>query len=195
MAVVILGATGGTGRHLVQQARDRGLELRAVSRRPGPDMVRADVHDPASIAQVIGPDDEVVSALGVAARAEAGTLTAGAKAVIAARPRHIVWLGAMGTGPSASRISGLTRRFLRTGFGAEYPDKVAADTSILEAGGTVVHSGLLGNGPDDPRITLAPLADLPHRFWPLGAPRATVARLMLDEVATLRGGLLGITQP
>ncbi|MFG1606570.1 NAD(P)-dependent oxidoreductase [Actinoplanes sp. NPDC049265] len=194
MAIVILGATGGTGRHLVRQALDRGLDVRAASRRPAPDMVRADVHDPASIAALIGPDDVVVSALGVSARAEAGTLTAGARAVLAARPRHIIWLGAMGVGRSAPKISAFTRRLLRTAFGPEQPDKEAADTAILDAGGTVVHSGMLGDGPDNPEITLARLADLPHRFWPMGAPRATVARLMLDEVASPRAGLLGITR-
>jgi uncharacterized protein len=194
MTLVILGATGGIGRHLVGQAGARGLDVLAVARRTAPGVVRADVHDPASIAAVVGPDDVVVSALGVTARTEVGTLTAGAEAVVAARPRHIIWLGAMGTGRSAPKIGAVTRRLLRTGFGAEHTDKVTADTTILEAGGTVVHSGMFRDAPDQPAITLAPVADLPHRFWPMGAPRATVARLMLDEATSPRPGLLGVTR-
>ncbi|MEV6636192.1 NAD(P)H-binding protein [Actinoplanes sp. NPDC051470] len=185
MAVVILGATGGTGRQLVRQAEDRGLEVRALARSLG-----ADVH--AGLSEVIGPDDVVISALGVTRRSEAGTLTAGARAVIAAKPRHIIWLGAMGTGPSAASVSAFTRRILRVGFGAEYGDKVTADTAILDAGGTVVHSGPLSDKPDDTRVTLRPPASMRRQFFPAGAPRATIARLMLDEAVEPRGGVLAV---
>ncbi|GLZ00070.1 NAD(P)H-binding protein [Actinoplanes sp. NBRC 103695] len=194
MAVVILGASGGTGRHLVRIAGERGLDVRALARTPGAGFVLADVHDPASIAAAVAPDDVLVSALGLRRRADAGTLIAGARAAVAARPRRIVWLGATGTGPSAAKVSGFTRRLLRAGFGAEHTDKETADAVILNAGGTVVHSGVMSDRVDRPGITLVPLAALPHRFWPAGAPRATIARLMLDEAvaAAPRTGVLAV---
>lgn len=136
----------------------------------------------------------LVSALGIRRRADVGTLIAGARSVVAARPRRILWLGAMGTGPSAAKVSGFTRRLLRIGLGAEHTDKETADAVILNAGGAVVHSGVLTDGADRPGTTLVPLASLPRRFWPAGAPRATIARLMLDEAvaAVPRDGVLAV---
>lgn len=201
MPVVVLGASGGTGRQLVRAALDRGHEVRALVRDPSRaalvqeprlTVVRADVHDGASIAAAITEDDVVVSGLGVTAKTEAGTLTAGARAVAAARPRRVVWLGAIGTGPSAPVVGGLLRVVLRAGLGAEYDDKVAADATVLEAGGVVLHAGPLSDRDDDPRLRAVRLDRARHRPFPNGAPRATVARLMIDAVGQSPDGLLVI---
>jgi uncharacterized protein len=190
MRITVLGATGGTGRHLVTQAVERGHQVDAVVRDPGHSALaahprltiyRGDVHDAASIASAITPESVVVSGLGVASKNEAGTLTAGARAVVAARPARIVWLGAIGTGRSASAVGRLTASLLRAGFGAEYDDKVAADTTVLDAGGTVLHSGPLSDQADDAGTRTLPLSAAGRRFFPHRTPRATVARLMLDE--------------
>jgi NAD(P)-dependent dehydrogenase (short-subunit alcohol dehydrogenase family) len=193
MRVTVLGATGGTGRHLVTQALARGHQVDAVVRDPGraawpadPRLTihRGDVHDPASIADVIAPGSVVVSGLGVASKKEAGTLAAGARAVVAAHPARIVWLGAIGTGRSAQTVGRLTARLLRAGFGAEYDDKVTADTTVLGAGGTVLHSGPLTDQADDPGTRAVPLSAAGRRFFPHRTSRATIARLMLDEAET-----------
>lgn len=189
MTLVVLGATGGTGRHLVSQALDRGLEVRAVVRHPETaqlpaddrlTVVRGDVHEVASITAAIGPGDILVSGLGPATRAEASTLTAGARAVIAAGPRRIVWLGAAGTGPSSSTTSAFTRRFLKTGLGSEHTAKEAADAAIIKADGMVVHVGPLLGKHDKPELTLVPVTRATPTFWPTSGARVTVARLMLD---------------
>jgi putative NADH-flavin reductase len=141
MRITVLGATGGTGRYLVTRALERGHQVDAIVRDPGRAALPADprltihqgdVHDAAFVAAAIAPGSVVVSGLGVRSKKEAGTLTAGAQAVVAARPARIVWLG------------------------AEYHDKVAADAAVLEA-------------------------DAGRRFFPHRTPRATIARLMLDE--------------
>ena len=192
MRIVVLGASGGTGRELVIHALAGGHQVRALVRNPDSagfaphpqlEVVRADVNDAASVAAAIGPDDVVVSGLGVRGRAETGTLTAGARAVVAAHPARIVWLGASGTGPSAAKVGGVTAWLLRRMFGPEYDDKVTADTAVLAAGGTVVHSGPLSDKADDARLTLAPLAAVRRRLFPYGASRISVARLMI-ELAT-----------
>ncbi|MFI6274389.1 inositol monophosphatase family protein [Streptomyces sp. NPDC050988] len=53
--------------------------------------VAGDVHDAASIAAVMDGDSVVLSALGTD---RAGTLLTGARAVVAAGPRRVIWLGA-----------------------------------------------------------------------------------------------------
>jgi|HubBroStandDraft_2_1064218.scaffolds.fasta_scaffold79573_2 NAD(P)-dependent dehydrogenase (short-subunit alcohol dehydrogenase family) len=193
MRVTVLGATGGTGRHLVTQALERGHQVGAVVRDPGhaalpahPHLTvyRGDVHDAASIADAIAPGSVVVSGLGVTSKKEVGTLTAGARAVVAAHPARIVWLGAIGTGRSASAVGRLTARLLRAGFGAEYDDKVTADAAVLDAGGTVLHSGPLSDQADDPGTRALPVSAAGRRFFPHRTSRATIARLMLDEAET-----------
>ncbi|GAA1619103.1 NAD(P)H-binding protein [Actinoplanes couchii] len=206
MTLVVLGATGGTGRHLVSLALGRGLKVRALVRNPATaqlptddrlSVVRADVHDAAGIAAAIGPDDILVSGLGPASRAEASTLTAGAHAVIAAAPHRIVWLGAAGTGPSAATTSSFTRRFLKTGLGPEHTAKELADTAILEAGGTLIHVGPLLGKQDKPHLTLVLLSRAARTFWPTSGPRVTVARLMLDAATaeTPGSGVLLVRPP
>src|SRR5207249_2568385 len=73
MRLTIFGATGGTGRQLVEQALDAGHEvtavLRDVSRLPVEHQrlsrIRADVLDPGDIEPAIEASDAVFSALGV----------------------------------------------------------------------------------------------------------------------------------
>src|ERR1700678_4158898 len=205
MRITVLGATGGTGRHLVAQALGRGHQVDVIVRDPASAALpasprltihRGDVHDPASIAAAISPGSAVVSGLGVSGKSQAGTLTAGARAVVAAQPARIVWLGAIGTGRSADAVGRLTARLLRAGFGAEYTDKTTADTTVLGAGGTVLHSGPLSAKPHHPAPRARPLSAAGRRFFPHRTSRATVARLMLDEAeAPQHPGQLIIPQP
>ena len=203
MRVTVLGATGGTGRELVTQALDRGYEVDAIVRDPdragtllptSPQLTlhQGDAHDAASVAAAITPGSVVLSALGIASKKDAGTLTAGARAVVAAAPARIVWLGAIGTGSSARLVGRLTALLLRAGFGAEYGDKAGADAAVLAAGGTVLHSGPLTGKPDDKATRAVPLPAARRRFFPHSTPRATVARLMLDaaESAEYPGGII-----
>jgi putative NADH-flavin reductase len=73
MRLTIFGATGGTGKHLVEQALAAGHEVTAVVRDPmrltvplqaGLHVVTADVMDPVAIAPEVDGADAVLSALG-----------------------------------------------------------------------------------------------------------------------------------
>ncbi|MDP9794256.1 hypothetical protein J2S43_002768 [Catenuloplanes nepalensis] len=110
---------------------------------------------------------------------DAVRLTAGARAVAAAGPDHVVWLGAYGTGPSARRAGPLLRTIL-TMLG-DLDDKVTADAIILEAGGTVFHSGPLSHGPIAPSHRTTTVDGTPRRLFPSRISRATVAAAILDE--------------
>src|SRR5580692_6569073 len=194
MQLTILAASGGTGRELARQALERGHTVTAVARTPGridvPDSARltriaADVHDPDSMKAALRDSEVVLSGLGVADGDPPGTLTAGARAVTEAQPQRIVWLGAIGTGPSA-QAGGLLVRSLFRAMRAKLEDKVAADAIVLRAGGTVFHAGPLGNGPLSPARRTVGLDAYPRRIFPAGVSRATVAAAMLDEAESPR---------
>lgn len=194
MNVTILAASGAVGLALTRQALDRGHTVTAIARTPAritvPDSplltrVAADVRDPDSIAKALRGSGIVVSGLGVAKGDKPGVLTAGAQAVVDARPERIIWLGAYGTGPSA-RAAGFATRTLLKAMGAELADKVSADAAVLAAGGTVFHSGPFAAGPVSPTRRTVGLDATPKRFFPARVSRETVAAAMLDEAQTPR---------
>ncbi|MES4892535.1 NAD(P)H-binding protein [Streptomyces sp. NPDC096012] len=96
MRIAVFGATGPTGRRLVEQALAAGHEVVAVTRRPGSLSARpglavavADATDPAAADAAIDGTDAVLSALG--ARFSKGTITtysASATVITGAMVRH-----------------------------------------------------------------------------------------------------------
>ena len=191
MHLTILAASGRTGLALTRQALRRGHTVTAIARDPGrvivPDAtglrtVAGDVGDPASIAAAVGPDSVVLSALGTD---RAGVLLAGAKALVAAGPRRVIWLGAYGTGRSAEaagEAAGVLGRLL----GDRLADKVEADGTVLAAGGTVFHAGLLSDGPESRTRRTVGLDAAPPLDLEAKVSRETVAAAMLDEAETPR---------
>ncbi|MGK5684021.1 NAD(P)-dependent oxidoreductase [Actinoplanes sp. URMC 104] len=191
MNLTVLAASGRTGAELVRQALRRGHTVTAIARDPARIAVAdspalrktaADVEDAGSIAAVIDADSVVLSALGTD---RAGVLAAGANAVIAARPRRIIWLGAYGTGRSAG-AAGKAAESLGAMLGDRLADKVRADDFVLAACGTVFHACLLGEGPESPDRRTVGLADAPPLDFSQKISRATVAAAMLDEAETSR---------
>jgi uncharacterized protein YbjT (DUF2867 family) len=194
MQLTILAASGGTGRELTRQALDRGHTVIAIGRTPAridvPDSaqltrIAADVRDPDSMKAALRDSQVVLSALGVAKGDPPGTLTAGARAVTDADPQRIIWLGAIGTGPSA-RAGGLIVRSAFRAMRATLDDKVTADAMVLRAGGAVFHAGPLTSGPLSPDRRTVGLDAYPRRLFPAGVSRATVAAAMLDEAESPR---------
>jgi uncharacterized protein len=192
MKLTVLAATGATGRELTRQALERGHTVTAVARRPeriagdGLTRIAADVRDPDSVTRAVDPGTVVLSGLGLADGDEPGVLAAGARAVLAAGSQRVIWLGALGTGASAAAAGWATRTLLRTFMRAELPDRVAADSAVLAAGGTVFHAGPMSNGSLAPARRTVGLAGLPRRFFPARVSRATVAAAMLDEAESPR---------
>ncbi|RSM87453.1 flavin reductase [Kibdelosporangium aridum] len=191
MNLTVLAASGRTGLAITRQALERGHTVTAIARDPGRitlpgsaslRTVAGDVTDPASIAAVIDADSVVLSALGTD---QTGVLRAGAKAVVAAGPRRVIWLGAYGTGVSAD-VAGDAASVLVTLLGERLADKVEADDIVLAAGGTVFHAGVLSDGPASPSRRTVGLRAAPP--FDLGAKvsRESVAAAMLDEAEAPR---------
>ena len=197
MKLAILGATGGTGRELIRQALDRGHQVSALVRDPSradfghhPALrsVRVDVNDPQSLADAVDAETTLLSGLGQSKGGQPGVLATGAQAAVAAGPARIIWLGALGTGASESAGGWLVRAVLRLFLAKELPDKVAADTTVLRAGGTVFHAGPLSTSPESGTRRTVGLDGVPARWFPASVSRATVAAAMLDEAEAPRFG-------
>ncbi|MDX3194659.1 NAD(P)H-binding protein [Streptomyces sp. MN03-5084-2B] len=198
MNLTVLAASGRTGLALTREALRRGHTVTAIARDPGridvPTSARlhkvaGDVEDPASLALA---GSTVLSGLGTD---RAGVLSAGAKAVVAAGPARIIWLGAYGTGQSAA-VAGEAAGALAKLLGDRLGDKVEADATILAAGGTVFHAGLLTDGPESPRRRTVALNAGPPLDFEAVISRATVAAAMLDEAETPRfAGAIALPLP
>jgi putative NADH-flavin reductase len=167
MRITLFGATGGTGRQVIAQARDAGHRVTAVVRDPAalqPDggwltVVRADVTDPESIAAPIEGADAVVSALGPRPGAPATICGDGARTIVEAMEktgvRRLVAVSASGPyvdagdGPVTRYVAKpILQRLLRAGF---------ADLKRMEE--IIRTSGLDWTIMRPPRLTNKPLTD------------------------------------
>jgi putative NADH-flavin reductase len=116
MKLTIVAATGGIGRHLLDQALAAGHDVTAVVRDPAKlsrevRAVAVDLTDPdpAALESAVGGTDAVLSGLGPRSRADAGVTARGTRAVVdamhATGVRRIVVVSAapVGTVPSPGR--------------------------------------------------------------------------------------------
>uniref|UniRef100_UPI000D3C57C9 NAD(P)-dependent oxidoreductase n=1 Tax=unclassified Variovorax TaxID=663243 RepID=UPI000D3C57C9 len=147
--VLVLGATGGTGRLIVEQALARGHDVHALVRSPqkasglaGATILQGDARDERALRRALEGKDAVISALGTPASPwrEVTALSTATRALVDAMRaqgvRRLVCITGMGAGDSAGH-GGLV--FDRLIFPALLR-KVYADKDRQEA--IVRHSGL-----------------------------------------------------
>ena len=121
MKVLVVGATGGTGRHVVRRLLERGDAVRAFARRPADiterherlEVVEGDARDAASINRAVQGVDAVISAFGPRSlKKDDLQETLARNLVLAMRARgvkRLVNLSAWGAGDSAGK-AGLSSR-------------------------------------------------------------------------------------
>jgi uncharacterized protein YbjT (DUF2867 family) len=95
MKVIVFGATGTVGGHVVSRLCDEGHEVTAFSRRPGPATatpnlrhVNGDALDPDAVAAAVSGQDAVVITLGAGASRRSRVRSEGTLNVISAMHRH-----------------------------------------------------------------------------------------------------------
>jgi putative NADH-flavin reductase len=125
MKLVIFGASGGTGQHLVQQALAQGHTVTASARHPdsilaapspGLTVVQGDVHDAAAVSAVIAGHDAVLSGLGARTLGRSDVLHVGVGNILAGMAAHgvrrIIVLGASGAAEDAGQHLGAGTRLM-----------------------------------------------------------------------------------
>jgi putative NADH-flavin reductase len=167
MKLVIFGASGGTGQHLVQQALAQEHTVTAFARRPesilavpspGLTVVQGDVHDAAAVSAVIAGHDAVLSGLGARNLGKSDVLEVGVRNILAGMAAHgvrrIIVLGASGAASDAGQhqsagtrllLKLISATILREPFRSQWEQE-----RQLEASGTdytIVRPPRLLNGP------------------------------------------------
>ncbi len=111
MKILILGATGGTGRLIVRDALEKGHSVVALVRSkaraselPGADIIEGDVCDEGTLTSALNGCEAVVTSLGtgVSLFREVSLLTVATRALIAAMTRNgvhrLICVSALGVG-------------------------------------------------------------------------------------------------
>lgn len=162
MKLLILGATGGTGKHLVAQALEAGHDVTAFARpaaRPGPEPPRlrvivGDLQDVTALGEAMRGQDAVISGIGRGYSFKSEQLIERTVPVIlaamkAAGVRRLVFTSALGVGPSAADSPIMARLFFRTLLRGIYADKLIGDQLIRssDVDWTIVQPSQLTDGP------------------------------------------------
>ena len=202
--LLILGATGGTGRQLVDQALAAGHDVTAFVRDPNKltdgrvRIVVGDImQDSSTLDDATRGQDVVISALGRGLSFKpAGLIAHAAPKIIGAMERagvrRLIFESAFGLGPTWPDAPFGPRMFVRTLLRRIYADKAIGEAAIRQSSldWTIVHPVGLTNGPRTGRTRIA--EHLPLRGFPT-VSRADVAAVMLgliDDPATVRKTLL-----
>jgi putative NADH-flavin reductase len=190
--IAVIGATGRTGRHVVEQALARGHEVMAIARTPenvgvthdGLALQSADVRDLDAMTGAIGGAEAVVSALGTgSSRAATDVYSLGVANEMAAMHSHgirrLAVISASPAGPRAEQPL-LERRLamplLERFFGGLYADMRRMEAVLADA-----HDGLDWVALRPPRLVSKP-ATGDYRIDTRPLPRART--LTYGDLAT-----------
>lgn len=142
MKIVVFGANGGIGAHVVEQALEAGHEVTAVARRPETvtrqhknlQIIKGDALVPASLHQVIAGQDVVVSALGVRDRAPTTVYSQGVANIMqtmqTTHVNRILCISASGLEPGIWWQWIASRIFLWRAFKHMYTDLVRMENNV-----------------------------------------------------------------
>ena len=195
MKLLILGATGPTGRQLVRQALEAGHSVAALVRdkrkvTESIEVIEGDAADSSVVAASVRGRDAVLSALGTSKSFKGGIMTRAVTLLLPAMEqagvKRLILVSAFGVGESFNDASAIQKFFFRTVLRSIYADKATAD-AMIEASPlqwTIVWPVALTNGPRTgnyrvgehlklgsfPRVSRADVADfmmreLTERAW------------------------------
>ena len=195
--ILVLGATGGTGRSIVTQALARGNEVTVLVRSPekaadlkGAKVVVGDARDERTLRQALKGQDAAISALGTPASPfrEVTLLSTATRALVAAMKAehvsHLVSITGMGAGDSAGHGGFLFDKLIFPLLLRKvYADKNRQEAVIRDSGldWVLVRPSVLNDKPG--RGTVRALTNLSN-FQGGSISRHDVATFVLDQLRT-----------
>lgn len=198
MNIVVFGAAGGIGKHVVTQALARGWSVTAFVRRPEAlgvthpalTVVKGDVHDAAAVSAAVEGKDAALSSLGAPDR-KSKVRSVGTENIVAAMKRHgvrrVIAVSAIGVGDSreqARRSSFFFGRIILPLFLSEpFADMDRMESALRQSSldWTVVRPTGLHDGAAAGEVRVTVDGGV------VGArvSRASVAAFMLDELVSV----------
>lgn len=162
MKLLVLGATGPTGHHVVERALEHGDEVTALARRPEAleplagrvAVVAGDATSTEDVARAMDGQDAAISALGRSTSVRADALFSRSAAAVTEAAattdlKRLVWLSSYGVGDTFASAS-LPQKAMYTSFLRNiYADKAVSEKTLRAAGLdlTLVYPTTLTNGP------------------------------------------------
>ncbi|HET8947981.1 MAG TPA: SDR family oxidoreductase [Candidatus Polarisedimenticolia bacterium] len=196
--ILIIGATGRTGRHLVTQALARGFAVTAFARDPSSlemrhprlTIAQGNVLDPASIEAAMPGHDAVVSALGHKRYFSLSrTHAEGTRHILEAMRRHhvrrFVCLTSLGLGDSAGRLGMPYNLFvIPLLLPIYFLDKARQERLIAKSDvdWIIVRPGSLNNRAKRERVNSG--AKVGSYLWTVRVSRANVADFVLNQLSS-----------
>ena len=198
MRLLVVGATGGTGRQLVEQALQRGHDVTAFVRKPAAlkmshqqlTIAQGDVLDAASLGKAVAGQDAVLCALGhkrwlyptrILSQGTANIISAMQQAGV----RRLVCETSLGVGDSLGRM-GLYYTLFVIPFILPfyYWDKGRQEEVVRSSDRdwVIVRPGALNNGAK--RGGCRHGLRIGNYLWTVGISRADTAAFMLDQVTS-----------
>lgn len=192
MKIAVFGATGKTGRCLIEQALDAGHEVKALVRSAPDDPLDSrvevavgDARDPEPVAEVVAGADAVACILGLAK--PEGTVVSDGTRVICEQMREagvdrLVAVTSMGLGETKDDSGAIGRLFVRLFMSAALEDRARQEDVIRDSGlrYTVVRPIRLVDGPRTGSYEAAPRV---RAGMAAKIRRADVADLTLRQLA------------
>ena len=196
--ILVVGATGRTGRHLISQALDRGFAVTAFARDPSSielrhprlTIAKGDVLDKVSVDAAMPGHDAVVSALGHRRYwSLRRTHSEGTRNILRAMQRHgvrrLVCLTSLGIGDSAGRLGMPYNLFVIPLVLPIYFWDKARQERVIAASDIewiIVRPGSLTNGVKRERVNTG--AKVGSYLWTVRVSRANVADFMLNQLTS-----------
>ena len=189
MNIIVFGATGKTGRHVLRHALDRGHNVTAFTRsaaRIEDDRIQiavGDVLNARDLGQAIIDHDAAIVVLGSSGLRDRSTLSEGTRNVVNAMAeqgtKRLIVLSAAGVGDSWGQISLLAKIMFKTLLRNIYADHAAQERVVTDSAldWTVVRAAVLNDNPGTgswqagPNIRAANIA------------RDDVARFMIEQLS------------
>ena len=197
MRLLVFGATGGTGRALLDQGLAQGHQVTAFVRnpaaleaRPGLTIVQGDVTDAAAVGRAVAGHEAVLSALGPRG-GEYGVLPGGVQNIVAAMSqagvRRLIHVSSFGVGDSLAQMGWVARQIVVPLFLRKALDEKEIEEGIIRASDLDWIIARPGGLEDGPRTGVYRCITDPHEK--VGQPRiarADVADFMLQNLADER---------
>ncbi|MBI5909982.1 MAG: SDR family oxidoreductase [Betaproteobacteria bacterium] len=195
MKLLVLGATGATGRQIVAQALERAHEVVAFVRNPGKLAISNDrlrvvtgsiPDDTRALTEAVRGQDAVVSALGVGNLLKSSDLISRSmRAIVPAMEsqevRRLLFVSAFGVGETRRDVPLLPRIAQRLLLADVFADKEAGEDYLRRSSldWTLIHPAILTNGPKTAKYRVGERLEL-HGLPKIS--RADVADFVLSQL-------------